>query len=179
MKQILNLDAHNYIGNEEVVFRQTVRGIIFDGDKLFLVQSKFGEVKLPGGAVEGNESDEEALTREIKEELGRNVIKESIVEFGYVNEKRKSTRDNHVFHQISRLYFCKVTDEIGIKHWTKKEKRYGMHVVKLTLKEAVAINRRVLYKQNRSSERFNPREFKTMVALRNYIAEHPEMMDHK
>jgi 8-oxo-dGTP pyrophosphatase MutT (NUDIX family) len=179
VKQLFILDAHNYDGIEEVVLRQTVRGIIFDDGKLWLVQSKFGEVKLPGGALEEGENDQEALIREIKEELGRNVIVDSIKEFGYVDEKRKSNHDNYIFHQINRLYFCKVTDEIGKKHWTKKERRYGMHVVKLTVDEAISINRRILYKEHRNKTRYNQREYKTMVVIKQYLEEHPELVDNK
>ncbi len=179
MKQLFILDAHNYEGTQKEVLRQTVRGIIFDDGKLWLVQSRFGEVKLPGGGLEEGENDIDGLIREIKEELGRNVIKESIQEFGYIDEKRKSNHDDYIFHQINRLYFCKVTDEIGQKHWTKKERRYGMHVVKLTIDEAVEINRRIVYKEHRNKTKYNQREYKTMKYLKKYLEDHPEILNNK
>src|ERR1019366_4377702 len=48
--------------------------IIIHGDRVLLVQQRkpnvYGKWGFPGGHVEGNESAEEALVREVKEELG-------------------------------------------------------------------------------------------------------------
>ena len=67
MKQLLLLDAKNYDENMDEFVRIAVRGIIFDGDKLFLIEDNKGEVKLPGGGQNPGESDADTLIREIRE----------------------------------------------------------------------------------------------------------------
>ena len=50
--------------------RIAVRGVIYKKDKLLLVHSNRGYYKFPGGGVEKEESLEEGLIREIREETG-------------------------------------------------------------------------------------------------------------
>jgi 8-oxo-dGTP diphosphatase len=52
----------------------TADGVLFDGDRVLLVRRKNppdrGRFALPGGFVEGHESAEEAVVRELREETG-------------------------------------------------------------------------------------------------------------
>ena len=48
-------------------------------------QKKNNNYKFPGGGIEKNESNIDALIRETKEEAGLVVIKDSIKEYGYVH----------------------------------------------------------------------------------------------
>lgn len=56
---------------------KVVAAIISNGDKIFATQRGYGTYKdyweLPGGKIEMNESPEEALVREIKEELDTEI----------------------------------------------------------------------------------------------------------
>ena len=56
---------------------EVVAAIICDGDKIFATQRGYGEWKdwweFPGGKVEEGESSEEALRREIREELATDI----------------------------------------------------------------------------------------------------------
>ena len=52
-----------------------------------MIENDFGEVKLPGGGIDSGEDDYKALVREVKEETGYDVILESIVPFGEIEEK--------------------------------------------------------------------------------------------
>ena len=53
---------------------EVVAAIIRDGNKIFATQRGYGEFKggweFPGGKIEANETSEQALIREIKEETG-------------------------------------------------------------------------------------------------------------
>lgn len=51
-----------------------------------MIEDNFGEVKLPGGGIDSGEDDYKALVREVKEETGYDVILESIVSFGEIEE---------------------------------------------------------------------------------------------
>jgi 8-oxo-dGTP diphosphatase len=56
---------------------EVVAGIIKDGDKIFATQRGYGEFKdgweFPGGKMEPGETPQQALARELKEELAINV----------------------------------------------------------------------------------------------------------
>lgn len=58
---------------------RVVCGIIFNKDKILLTRRKKGKSlegfwEFPGGKVEKNENDSDALKRELKEELGLDVL---------------------------------------------------------------------------------------------------------
>ena len=108
-----------------------------------------GFLALPGGFIDGDESAESACVREVKEETGYDVILESIVPFGEIEEKRLSVHEPMVWHQISRLYFCDVYPEKGLCNYTENEKKHGFKQVLYTLDEALEKNRRMLEKEGK------------------------------
>ena len=167
MKQLLLLDAKNYDENMDELVRTAVRGIIFVGDKLLLIEDNNGEVKLPGGGREIGESDADTLIREIREETGCVVIPETIRPFGYIEEKRKSFREDRIFHQFSRLYFCEVFGERGETEFSDNEKRYGMRFMAYTLDEAIAKNRAML--DHIGELAWNQREYETLLLIKAHI----------
>ena len=105
MKKILVMDEKNYSPDMDEIFREAVRGIIFFNGKLLMIENSFGETKLPGGGIEKGENEYQAWMREVKEETGYDVIYDSIRPFGEIEEKRLSTHEPMIWHQISRLYF--------------------------------------------------------------------------
>ena len=67
--------------------RKTIRvvaAIIRDGDKIFATQRGHGEFKggweFPGGKIEAGEAPEEALIREVREELDTEIVVGELVE---------------------------------------------------------------------------------------------------
>lgn len=83
---------------------KVVAAIIRDGDKIFATQRGYGEYKdgweFPGGKVEEGETPEEALVREIKEELDTEI---EICEYLDTIEY-----DYPTFHISMRCYWCSV-----------------------------------------------------------------------
>lgn len=60
--------------NIQPKIRIRVAGIIIQKDKLLLLKGKgYEELWTPGGKVDGNETDEECLRRELKKEIGVEV----------------------------------------------------------------------------------------------------------
>ena len=91
--------------NGKIISRNAVRAVIIHENKILMVHSgKTNEYKFPGGGIEEGETVEEALTREVLEEAGCNVIRidEKIgimTEFGIAEEDK-----NSVFKMISEYY---------------------------------------------------------------------------
>ena len=69
VKEIGNLSD---IKNTHV--RTAIRGIIVKDDNILLIRTSKGDLKFPGGGLEGNEMYEEALIREIREETGYKIF---------------------------------------------------------------------------------------------------------
>lgn len=168
MRKLLVLDAKNYDESFEVIHRESVRGIIFKDGKLLLVQDNSGEVKLPGGGADEGESDLNALIREVREETGYEVIPDSVEEFGEIEEKRASIKDEpKIWNQFNRLYFCSVGDEQGECSYSPHEIRFGFRQVWYTLDEAIAINREMLDRDGEQA--WNQREYRTLLAVKEYL----------
>lgn len=167
MKKILTMDAKNYSSDLEEIYRVAVRGIIFIDGKLLMIENNFGEAKLPGGGIDDGENDHTALLREVKEETGYEVILESIVPFGEIEEKRLSVHEPMIWHQISRLYFCDVYPEKGECSYTENEKKHGFKQVLYTLEEALEKNRAMLEREGKQA--WNQREYQTLQLIREHL----------
>ena len=81
---------------------QVAAAVIRDGDRIFATQRGYGEFKdwweFPGGKIEPGETPEEALVREIKEELSADIHVGKLlhtVEWDYPK-----------FHLTMRCYMC-------------------------------------------------------------------------
>ena len=170
MKKLLVLDSRNYPEGMEEIRRVAVRGIIFLHGKLLLIQSNFGELKFPGGGQEDGEDDLQTLIRETLEETGYHVLPHSICPFGEVEEKRLSVHGPKIWHQLSRYYFCDVSENQGACHYTESEKEYGFRQVFYTLDEAIAINESVLDKEG--VQPWNQREYRVLKLIREHLNTH-------
>lgn len=110
MRIIKEFDYKDYKENGTVCERTSVRGIIVRKGKLAMVYSEVNDFySFAGGGIEEGESHEEALCREICEELGLEVIPESVREYGLVTKKEKG-RFEDIFIQNHYYYFCDVKE---------------------------------------------------------------------
>ena len=86
---------------------EVVAAIIRKGDKIFATQRGYGEWKdwweFPGGKMEAGETPEEALVREIREELSAEI---SVVEYLCTVEY-----DYPGFHLTMHCYLCSLVTE--------------------------------------------------------------------
>lgn len=107
---------------------RVVAAVIRKDDKIFATQRGYGEFKdgweFPGGKIEAGESPEQALVREIKEELDTDIsVGERIdtIEFDYPN-----------FHLSMDCFWCEILQgELELKEhesarWLSKEKLYSV-----------------------------------------------------
>ena len=107
---------------------RVVAAIIIDNDKVFATQRGYGEFKdgweFPGGKIDEGETAEEALVREIKEELDTEIEVINLldtVEYDYPN-----------FDLSMDCFICKVkSGELVLKEheaakWLTKEELYSV-----------------------------------------------------
>ena len=136
------IDLKNYDGKEPAFHRTAARAIITEGDKYLLVYSKYGDYKFPGGGREEGETLEDTVVREVQEETGYCVKRESIKKYGKVHEIRKGMYDNLLIMD-SHYYFCQVEEEAGNRNLDAYEAEYDYNVIWLALPEAIEMNRKI------------------------------------
>lgn len=142
MDVLLTLDKKNYSDDMPLTERIGVRAIICKNGKLAMQKSKYGEYKLPGGGSEKNETLEETLVREVLEETGLDVIKESIKPIGEILEIREDLHKKGCkFIQHSYYYKCDVTDEKHPLTLTPSEEIRGYYLSFATPEEIYNTNK--------------------------------------
>ena len=142
MKLLFTIDRKDYNESWAHSKRPSIRAVIFKGDKLAMVYSvRDGYYKFPGGGMEEGEDQWSTLIREVREEVGLNVIPSSIKEFGEVVELRKSNIfENTVFEQESFYYFCETEGSVSEQHLDDYEARAGFELRFVTIQDAITAN---------------------------------------
>ena len=140
MKIIKEFDYGDYKVDGTVGIRPSVRAIIIRENKLALVYSKKHDYyTFAGGGIEAGETNEEALIREIREELGLNVILDSIEEYGLVL-RRESGKYDDLFIQENYFYVCEVRDDVLIQQLDDYEKQEGYKLEWVAPQVAMEVN---------------------------------------
>ena len=143
MKHLFTLDIKDYPSSAVPVYRPSARAIIrAEDEKLAMVYSrKYGYYKFPGGGICSGEDRENALAREVCEETGLIVKKETIQEYANVLRRQKSGRqENTVFVQENFYYFCSAEAKAMEQKMDGYEKEAGFELRFVTAKEAIAAN---------------------------------------
>ena len=114
MKLLFEIDKKNYDNDGKAFIRPSARAIIIKDNKIYMVHSiVYDYYKFPGGGIEKDESNIDALIRETKEEAGLVVIKDSIKEYGYVHRIQKANDPGYsIFIQDNYYYICDVEKNI-------------------------------------------------------------------
>lgn len=107
---------------------KVVAAVIKKDNLIFATQRGYGEFKdkweFPGGKIEENETKEEALAREIKEELNASISIDSFI--------KQIEYDYPSFHLVMDVYFCHLNNphieliEAENAKWLKIEKIYDL-----------------------------------------------------
>lgn len=141
------IDLKNYKNEHTIWKRKAARAIIKSAEGYLLIYSRYGDCKFPGGGVKRGESLEDALVREVQEETGYHVRRDSIKTYGKVMEIRKGDKSSGPIEEVlemESLYFlCEVEPEAGERKLDAYEKEYNYRVIWMTLEQAIEKNRQV------------------------------------
>lgn len=122
MRRLFTIDTLDYILDGTIFSRPSVRAIIIFKNRLAMVYSKkFNYYKFPGGGINPNESQIDALVRETIEETGLTIDKKTINEFGEVYRIQKGYYED-CFIQNNYYYLCDVLDTISEQNLDVYEK---------------------------------------------------------
>lgn len=88
----------------------SVKGIIIEDGKVWLRKNERNEWELPGGKLDEGEQPEQTVRREMKEELGFQVLVKDIVQ-AHVYIIQKSVDEKRGVLVVS--YFCEIESKTG------------------------------------------------------------------
>ena len=141
MRLLFEIDQKDYKENGTVFIRPSVRGIVPKDGKIAMIYSrKYDYYKFPGGGAEPGEDHADTLIREVREESGLHIIRESIREYGYVHRIQKGLSED-IFIQDNYYYLCMAGEEIGEQQLDDYEDEEEFALAYVNLNHALAVNR--------------------------------------
>ena len=172
MRELFVLDKKNYNPNGSVGKRPSVRGIIVRDGKIAMMHSvKYNYYKLPGGGIEGQETFEEALIREVREESGLVVIPNSIKEFGYVRRIEKGKIED-IFIQENYYFLCETEDDMVAQNLDDYEADEEFTLEYVSIEDAIRVNETANHFEKEEVGTFRgmlDRENKVLMILKDEI----------
>lgn len=116
---------------EDFYFKFRCAGLIIKNNKVLVVEmDNNGYYCLPGGYVEVGETTEEAVIRELKEEIGKDV---RILGYLGMIENYFTTKSLRRMHEISCYYLMELIEDVPTEDFSLIENDKG-YIVKLDFK---------------------------------------------
>ena len=102
------------IQNGIEILRQAVRAVIIDGNNILMAHlGKKDEYKFPGGGRKENETAEEALKREVLEEVGYKVIKIN-ERIGIITEYDTAKEGKQYYFKMISEYYTAIIENVQL-----------------------------------------------------------------
>ena len=164
------IDEPKLANFQRVIERVAIRAIIMANNRILLVQSNRGDFKFPGGGLEENESHEECLIREVREETGyiHCIVNDKI---GTVTERKMDEYiENSLFQMTSHYYLCDLaTDKKIAQKLDGYEAELNFTPKWVTLEEAIKQNESLIEKYEQNG--WLKRETFVLIQLENMLIE--------
>lgn len=142
MQTLLILDQKNYTQDMPVFEKYSVRAVIRKDGRIAMQKGKSGYYKILGGGIEPEEDFCDALIREVREESGLQVKRETIQEIGEIVEMREDIFQKGIKYVChSRFYFCDIEKEMVDVSLTESELAEEFRLVWATPEEIIEGNR--------------------------------------
>lgn len=144
MRILFEMDKKDYVPNGSVFCRPSARAVIIKDRKIAMVYSKkYHYYKFPGGGIEADECMEDALVREVLEETGLYVVRESVQEYGQVHRIQKGTKED-IFIQDNYYFLCRVKEDLEQPCLDKYEADEGFTLTFPEPQLAIDVNRKTI-----------------------------------
>lgn len=144
MKRLFTIDLKDYSDDMPVYEKHCVRAVIIRDGKYIMQLSSGGEYKLPGGGTEKDETHIDALEREVMEETGLKIKRDTVTEIGEVLEIRSDRHSDgmkYVCH--SYYYFCDTETKAAATLMSAHEQMQGYMPVTASAREIINANRKL------------------------------------
>lgn len=131
----------------DVSVRNTVKGIIFNDNNILMIKTNEGDYQFPGGGLEKEETRNDALKREVREETGYKVT-EIYETLGLLTvNRRKSNKEYFVIH--SEYVRCNIDlkDKVPLV-LDEREKKLGFKAEFVSIYDAYKNNINLLKNDN-------------------------------
>lgn len=133
--------------NLPIKYRYATRAVILKDNQILMVHSNRDGYKFPGGGACPNETIEETLIRETKEEVGYQITKVIRKIGSIITRNIDSNDDSLLFEMTSDYFLCEIDDYI---HYAQKlddyEKDLGFTPKYINIDEAINYNTKNLNK---------------------------------
>ena len=174
MRELFTIDKKNYMENGTVGRRPSVRGIVIKDGKIAMMHSlKYDYYKLPGGGIEEGEELEDTLIREVREESGLVVKKDTIREFGYVRRIEKGKIED-IFIQENFYFLCDVEESVQTQELDDYEEEELFTLEYVTPEHAISVNENADHGEKADSQTFEGmilRENKVLEIIQKEVLE--------
>ena len=169
MKKLGNTIIEESVKQDDLFRRRnTIRAVIIKDNKvLMLYSSLFDDYTFPGGGIKNGEDHLEALTRELKEEVGAGIVN-IIKPLGYTEEIGYGINSsNNVYLQTSYYYLCEI-DDVTEPKYVGREKLQGLETVYIDPKEIIKHNKMVNDKRLKDDNK----GFQTVLVRENIVLDY-------
>ena len=143
MRKLFDMDRRDYDPKGKAFIRPSARCIAIEDGRVAMVHSlKYDYYKFPGGGIEAGEDPVDALLRETAEEAGRQILPESVEEYGQVRRAQKSEYpDTEYFVQDNSYFLCRLSPEPVAQRLDDYEAEERFTLEYVTPEQAITANR--------------------------------------